>query len=62
MLAPDGLVVYDIQDEPGPSGQAATVPVSTHCVGINVESVSIRRSEVEASVELYRRLSAQLER
>jgi hypothetical protein len=29
-------------------------------IGINVESVSIRKSEVEASVELYRRLSARL--
>jgi hypothetical protein len=29
-------------------------------IGINVESVSIRRSEIEASVELYRRLSARL--
>ncbi len=26
MLAPDGLVVYDIQDEPGPSGQARPFP------------------------------------
>jgi hypothetical protein len=31
-------------------------------IGINVESVSIRKSEVEASVELFRRLSARLER
>ena len=30
-------------------------------VGINVESVSIRKSEVDASVELYRRLSARLQ-
>lgn len=29
-------------------------------IGINVESISIRKSEVEASVELYRRLSAHL--
>jgi hypothetical protein len=29
-------------------------------IGINVESVSIRKSEVEASVELYRRLSSRL--
>lgn len=29
-------------------------------IGINVESVSIRKSEIEASVELYRRLSARL--
>jgi hypothetical protein len=29
-------------------------------IGINVESVSIRRSEIDASVELYRRLSSQL--
>lgn len=29
-------------------------------IGINVESVSIRKSEVEASVELYQRLSARL--
>lgn len=29
-------------------------------IGINVESVSIRKAEVEASVELYRRLSARL--
>jgi hypothetical protein len=26
MLAPDGLVIYDIQDEPGPSGQARPFP------------------------------------
>jgi len=31
-------------------------------VGINVESVSIRKAEVEASVELYRRLSSRLGR
>jgi hypothetical protein len=30
-------------------------------IGINVESVSIRKSEVDASVELYRRLSSLLE-
>jgi hypothetical protein len=30
-------------------------------IGINVESVSIRKSEVDASVELYRRLSSRLE-
>lgn len=30
-------------------------------IGINVESISIRKSEVEASVELYRRLSSRLE-
>jgi hypothetical protein len=30
-------------------------------IGINVESVSIRKSEVDASVELYRRLSARLD-
>ena len=29
-------------------------------IGINVESVSIRKSEVEASVELFRRLSSRL--
>lgn len=29
-------------------------------IGINVESVSIRKSEIEASVELYRRLSGRL--
>jgi 5,10-methylenetetrahydrofolate reductase len=29
-------------------------------IGINVESISIRKSEVEASVELYQRLSARL--
>ncbi len=29
-------------------------------IGINVESVSIRKAEVDASVELYRRLSARL--
>ena len=29
-------------------------------IGINVESVSIRRSEIDASVELYRRLSSHL--
>jgi hypothetical protein len=29
-------------------------------LGINVESVSIRKSEIDASVELYRRLSARL--
>lgn len=29
-------------------------------IGINVESVSIRKAEVEASVDLYRRLSARL--
>ncbi|HEX6276401.1 MAG TPA: hypothetical protein VFZ53_25345 [Polyangiaceae bacterium] len=29
-------------------------------IGINVESVSIRKSEIEASVELYRRLSSRL--
>ena len=31
-------------------------------IGINVESVSIRKSEIDASVELYRRLSSHLER
>ena len=31
-------------------------------IGINVESVSIRRSEIDASVELYRRLSSHLGR
>jgi hypothetical protein len=31
-------------------------------IGINVESVSIRKSEIDASVELYRRLSAHLGR
>jgi hypothetical protein len=31
-------------------------------IGINVESVSIRKSEVEASVELFRRLSSRLVR
>jgi hypothetical protein len=31
-------------------------------IGINVESVSIRKSEIEASVELYRRLRLRLER
>jgi len=30
-------------------------------IGINVESVSIRKSEIEASVELYRRLSSRLD-
>jgi hypothetical protein len=30
-------------------------------IGINVESVSIRRSEIEASVELYRRLNDRLD-
>jgi hypothetical protein len=30
-------------------------------IGINVESVSIRKSEIDASVELYRRLSSALE-
>jgi len=30
-------------------------------IGINVESVSIRRSEIDASVELYRRLSSRLD-
>jgi hypothetical protein len=30
-------------------------------IGINVESISIRKSEVDASVELYRRLSARLD-
>jgi 5,10-methylenetetrahydrofolate reductase len=30
-------------------------------IGINVESVSIRKSEIDASVELYRRLSARLD-
>ncbi len=29
-------------------------------IGINVESISIRKSEIDASVELYRRLSARL--
>jgi hypothetical protein len=29
-------------------------------IGINIESVSIRKSEIDASVELYRRLSARL--
>jgi len=29
-------------------------------IGINVESVSIRKSEIDASVELYRRLSSRL--
>jgi hypothetical protein len=31
-------------------------------IGINVESVSIRKSEVDASVELFQRLSAHLQR
>jgi hypothetical protein len=31
-------------------------------IGINVESVSIRKSEIDASVELYRRLSSRLDR
>src|SRR4030095_8680684 len=31
-------------------------------IGINVESVSIRRSEIDASVELFRRLSSHLAR
>jgi len=31
-------------------------------IGINVESVSIRRSEIDASVELFRRLSSRLAR
>ena len=31
-------------------------------IGINVESVSIRKSEIEASVELFRRLSSRLGR
>jgi 5,10-methylenetetrahydrofolate reductase len=30
-------------------------------LGINVESVSIRKSEIDASVELYQRLSARLD-
>ncbi len=30
-------------------------------IGINVESISIRKSEVDASVELYRRLSSRLD-
>jgi len=30
-------------------------------IGINVESVSIRKAEIDASVELYRRLSSRLE-
>ncbi|MEI9950197.1 MAG: 5,10-methylenetetrahydrofolate reductase [Pseudomonadota bacterium] len=30
-------------------------------IGINVESISIRKSEVDASVELYRRLASRLE-
>jgi hypothetical protein len=30
-------------------------------IGINVESVSIRKAEVEASVELFRRLSSRLD-
>ena len=30
-------------------------------LGINVESVSIRKAEVDASVELYRRLSSRLD-
>jgi hypothetical protein len=30
-------------------------------IGINVESVSIRKAEIDASVELYRRLSARLD-
>ena len=29
-------------------------------IGINVESVSIRKAEIDASVELYRRLSSRL--
>jgi hypothetical protein len=29
-------------------------------IGINVESVSIRKSEIDASVELYQRLSSRL--
>jgi hypothetical protein len=31
-------------------------------IGINVESVSTRKSEIDASVELYRRLSSHLGR
>jgi hypothetical protein len=31
-------------------------------IGVNVESVSIRKSEVDASVELFQRLSAHLQR
>ena len=31
-------------------------------IGINVESVSIRKSEVDASVELFRRLRSRLDR
>ncbi len=31
-------------------------------IGINIESVSIRKSEIDASVELYRRLNSHLER
>jgi hypothetical protein len=31
-------------------------------IGINVESVSIRKSEVDASVELFRRLMSRLDR
>jgi len=31
-------------------------------LGINIESVSIRKAEIEASVELYRRLTAHLDR
>ena len=31
-------------------------------IGINVESVSIRKSEIDASVELYRRLSSRLDK
>jgi len=31
-------------------------------IGINVESVSIRKSEIDASVELFRRLSSHLAR
>lgn len=29
-------------------------------IGINVETISIRKTEIEASVELYRRLTSQL--
>jgi hypothetical protein len=31
-------------------------------IGVNVESVSIRKAEVDASVELFRRLSSHLQK
>jgi hypothetical protein len=70
----DGLVVYDIQDESDHNAQPRPFPFfpfeevldfaarKNLPVGVNVESVSIRKSEIEASAELFNRLKARLRR